>query len=130
MTRNAVLQIRVEPALRDRLARLRDERHVNVSAWLRALISEALDRELGDSAAPQAVPGAAAGWKPAKLPGGGWGSALRGPQADALPAQLAGREIVVTDRSGRSWTAEVLQVVRREPGLALVRDTGRPHATQ
>lgn len=131
MMRNEVLQIRVEPALRDRLARLRDERCVNVSAWLRALISEALDRELGDTpAVPQAAPGPAAVWKPAKLPGGGWGSALRGPPADALPARLAGREIVVTDRSGRSWTAEVLQLVRREPGLALVRDTGRPHAAK
>ena len=31
--------------LRDRLARLRDERHVNVSAWARDVIAAALDRE-------------------------------------------------------------------------------------
>ena len=132
MTRNEVLQIRVEPALRERLARLRAERHVNISAWLRALISEALDRELGHPAAsaPQAGPEAPVRWKPAKLPGGGWGSALRGPPADALPAELAGRQIVVTDRAGRSWTAEVAEIVRREPGLALVRDTGRPATPQ
>ena len=128
MTRNEVLQIRVEPALRERLARLRAERCVNVSAWLRALISEALDRELGHPAtsAPQAGPGPLVGWKPAKLPGGGWGAALRGPAADALPAELAGRQIVVTDRAGRSWPAEVAELVRREPSLALVRDTGKP----
>ena len=45
MIRTAVLQIRVDPGLRDRLARLRDERHINVSAWLRDLVETALDRE-------------------------------------------------------------------------------------
>ena len=45
MLRRDVFQIRIEPALRERLARLRDERQVNVSAWARDLIAAALDRE-------------------------------------------------------------------------------------
>ena len=42
---NAVVQMRIDPALGDRIRRLRSERHVNVSGWLRRLISDALDRE-------------------------------------------------------------------------------------
>ena len=45
MRRTDVFQIRIEPELRDRLARLRDERHVNISAWARDVIAAALDRE-------------------------------------------------------------------------------------
>ena len=44
MKRNEVLQIRIEPALQAGLQRLRDERHVNVSAWLRGLITAELER--------------------------------------------------------------------------------------
>ena len=47
MTRNAVIQVRIDPATRDRRRRLRLERHVNVSAWIRQLVQDALDRELG-----------------------------------------------------------------------------------
>ncbi len=45
MKRNEVLQIRIDPALQARLQQLRDERHVNVSTWLRGLITAELDRE-------------------------------------------------------------------------------------
>ena len=38
MTRHAVLQIRLSPRLSARIARLRTERAVNVSAWVRRLI--------------------------------------------------------------------------------------------
>ena len=63
MRRTDVFQIRIEPELRDRLARLRDERHVNVSAWARDVIAAALDRELpADLEAPKRQP--LAGWKP------------------------------------------------------------------
>ncbi len=54
MTRNAVIQIRIDPATRDRLRRLRQERHVNVSAWIRQLVQDALDRELPASTHPAA----------------------------------------------------------------------------
>ena len=70
-------QIRIEPELRDRLARLRDERHVNPGAWARDVIAAALDRELpADLEAPKRQP--LAGWKPCKL-GDGWGAVLDGP---------------------------------------------------
>ena len=44
MRRTDVFQIRIEPELRDRLARLRDERHVNPGAWARDVIAAALVR--------------------------------------------------------------------------------------
>ena len=63
MQRTDVFQIRIEPELRDRLARLRDERHVNVSAWARDVIAAALDREFpADLEAPTRQP--LAGWRP------------------------------------------------------------------
>ena len=63
------------PRLRDRLARLRDERHVNVSAWARDVIAAALDREFpADLEAPNRQP--LAGWRPCKL-GDGWGCRAR-----------------------------------------------------
>ena len=66
MLRTDVFQIRIEPELRDRLARLRNERHVNVSAWARDVIAAALDRELpADLEVPRRQP--LAGWKPCKL---------------------------------------------------------------
>ena len=66
MRRTDVFQIRIEPELRDRLARLRDERHVNVSAWARDVIAAALDREFPAALeAPTRQP--LAGWKPCKL---------------------------------------------------------------
>ena len=77
MRRTDVFQIRIEPELRDRLARLRDERHVNPGAWARDVIAAALDRELpADLEAPKRQP--LAGWKPCKL-GDGWGAVLDGP---------------------------------------------------
>ena len=37
--------IRITSEDHERLARLREERHVNVSSWARQLLTEALDRE-------------------------------------------------------------------------------------
>ena len=82
MRRTDVFQIRVEPELRDRLARLRDERHVNVSAWARDVIAAALDREFpADLEAPKRHP--LAGWRPCKLDDGR-GAVLDGPDVAAL----------------------------------------------
>ena len=39
------LHIRVSPEARQRLQRLRTERHLNVGSWLRALIDEALEEQ-------------------------------------------------------------------------------------
>ena len=120
MNRNDVLQIRIEPALRDRVARLREERHVKVSAWLRSLIADALVCELG-SVGDAPLPD----WRPCRLEGG-WGSALSGPAADRPAEDLAGSLIRVTDRSGNAWTATVTAVVERSSGRVVVTDSGRP----
>ena len=124
MRRTDVFQIRIEPELRDRLARLRDERHVNVSAWARDVIAAALDRELpADPDAPTRQP--LAGWRPCKL-GDGWGAVLDGPGVAALAEDPRGTPISITDSRGGSWTATITEVVSRNPQRIVVRDSGRP----
>ena len=98
MRRNDVFQVRIEPQLRARLARLRDERHLNVSAWVRDVIAAALDRELlPDLEAPTRQP--LAGWKPCKV-SDGWGAVLEGPGVAAVPADPRGIQIRITDSRG------------------------------
>ena len=63
------------------------------------------------------------GWWPNPLLGGRWGA--RHDVAELLPADLVGRRIVVTDKRGRSWTSEVLEVVERTLDTVLVRDKSR-----
>ena len=123
MLRRDVFQIRIEPALRERLARLRDERHVNVSAWARGVIAAGLDREFQtDLDAPREP---LVGWKPCKL-GDGWGAALDGPDVAALPEDPRGTPISITDSRGGSWTATIIEVVSRDQQRIVVRDSGRP----
>ena len=124
MRRTDVFQIRIEPQLRDRLARLRDERHVNVSAWARDLIAAALDRELpAGLQAPTGEP--LAGWRPCKL-GDGWGAVLDGPGVAALAEDPRGAAIRITDSRGGNWTATITEVVSRNEQHIVVRDSGRP----
>ena len=124
MRRTDVFQIRIEPELRDRLARLRDERHVNVSAWARDVIAAALDRELpADLEAPKRRP--LAGWKPCKL-GDGWGAVLDGPGVAEVAEDPRGTPISITDSRGGSWMATITEVVSRNPQRIVVRDSGRP----
>ena len=124
MRRTDVFQIRIEPELRDRLARLRDERHVNVSAWARDVIAAALDRELpAGPEAPTREP--LAGWRPSKL-GEGWGAVLDGPGVAALAEDPRGTAIRITDSRGSSWTATITEVVSRNEQRIVVRDSGRP----
>lgn len=66
-------------------------------------------------------PGAIPGWHPSRLPDGKWGARTY----DAVPHELVGRKIIVTDRRGRHWTATVLEVVERSDSHVLVRDSGR-----
>ena len=124
MLRTDVFQIRIEPELRDRLARLRDERHVNVSAWARDVIAAALDHELpADLEAPRRQP--LAGWKPCKL-GNGWGAVLDGPGVAEVAEDPRGTPISITDSRGDSWTATITEVVSRNRQRIVVRDSGRP----
>ena len=124
MRRTDVFQIRIEPELRDRLARLRNERRVNVSAWARDVIAAALDRELpADLEAPNRQP--LAGWTPCKL-GDGWGAVLDGPGVAALAEDPRPAPIRITDSRGGSWTATITEVVSRNQQRIVVRDSGRP----
>ena len=124
MRRTDVFQIRIEPELRDRLARLRNERHVNPGAWARDVIAAALDRELpADLEAPKRQP--LAGWKPCKL-GDGWGAVLDGSGVAALAEDPRGTPISITDSRGGSWTATITEVVSRNRQRIVVRDSGRP----
>ena len=112
------IQCRVDPELRQRLAHLREERDVNISAWLRRVISEALDREFPS---PDPIPG----WKPSLLPDDSWGAIFRGKTA-ALPHNLVGVPIAVRTSVGASWTATVLEVLERSERRVLVRHSGKP----
>ena len=118
MQRYEYIQCRVDPHLRQRLAWLREERDVNVSAWLRRVISEALDREFP---APDPIPG----FHPSKLPDGSWGALFRG-KTPALPDNLVGLPIAVRTSVGTSWTATVLEVLERSERRILVRHSGKP----
>ncbi|MDE0200347.1 MAG: hypothetical protein OXK78_19230 [Caldilineaceae bacterium] len=118
MQRYEYIQCRVDPQLRQRLARLREDRDVNVSAWLRRVISEALDREFP---APEPIPG----WHPSKLSDGSWGAIFRG-KATSLPDNLVGVPIAVRTSVGNSWTATVLEVLERSERRVLVRHSGKP----
>ena len=111
MRRTDVFQIRIEPELRDRFARLRDQRRVNPGAWARGAIAAALDRELpADLDAPNRQP--LAGWRPCQL-GDGWGAVLDGPDVAALADDPRGSRIRITDSRGGSWMATITEVVSR-----------------
>ena len=123
------LHIRVSPETRQRLQRLRTERHLNVGSWLRALIDQALDREFGppppaaeEPVAPvkAAPPDPIPGWTPAKVKGGVWGARFQG-DTRTLPADLDGLTISVIAKSGDSWIATVTEVVEQSPDRLLVR---------
>ena len=117
----AVFRFRVDPAMRRLLDRLRNERDVNVSAWIRRRIRAELEREFpGELDAPP-LPD----FKPSRLPGGGWGAVFRG-DAAALPADLVGTRIEVAPRNGSPWVATVTEIVERSPEHVVVRDSGKP----
>ena len=132
MPRNPALQVRLPAAAFRRLAALRRQRHLNVSAWARQVLLDALERDFPATDAADRPPPSKTvsppvplpGWHPAKLPGGGWGSACDHP--DTLPTELVGLPIEVRPRQGSPWTATVREVVRHDADRVLVRDTGRP----
>ena len=119
------LHIRVSPETRQRLERLRRERHLNVGSWLRALIEEALDGEFGPAPAEPTSPLEAAlpdplpGWTPAKVKGNVWGARFQG-DTRTLPEDLEGLTIAVTARNGDGWKATVTEVIERSSSRILV----------
>lgn len=127
---DAVFRFRVDPAMRRLLDRLRDERDVNVSAWVRRRIRADLEREFPgqlaaqDAGAQPPAPRPLEGWKPCRI-GGGWGAVFRG-DSSALPADLVGTRIEVAPRNGNPWVATVTEIVERSPEHVVVRDSGKP----
>ena len=150
---NPVVHFRAEPATQRLLVRLREEKAVNVSAWLRQVVQQRLETEFPDFADylanadeapakpnPQKTPletdvpepdpnkTPIEGWKPRGLPGGQWGAMLEGPRVAGLPDdnQLPGTPIVVTDKRGESWTTTLTEVVNRTDNTIVVKNSGRP----
>ena len=120
------LLLRLPPDLHDALTRLRTERHINTSAWVRAALKSALEREgmLIDSGATQ-HPDPLPGWRPHRLDNGEWGAIYLGDTA-ALPSELVGATIVVQARDGQTWTTIVTAVLDRSSDQVIVTDSGRP----
>ena len=118
-----LLRVRLDPELGARISRLRNERDINVSAWVRRLIRNALDYELPaeDQETAPATAAPLPGWKPARLPNGDWGARFQG-DTHTLPDDLEGLTITVQARSGKSWNATITEVVERSPDRILVRD--------
>ncbi len=144
MTTETAIRFRVDPQMRRQLDRLRTEKAVNVSAWVRRLVRKALDDEFPDEEldeAPTPEPPAEpvderqpdpnkppiAGWTPRQFDQG-WGAVLEGARLADLPAsdQLPGTPIVVTDRRGDAWTTTLTDVVSRSDTEIVVTNTGRP----
>ena len=147
MPPETAIRFRVDPQMRRQLDRLRREKAVNVSAWVRRLVHQALQDEFPDGEpddAPAPDPPAApaepadelqpdpnnppiAGWTPRQLDQG-WGAVLEGTQVADLPVsdQLPGTPIVVTDRRGDAWTTTLKAVVSRSDTEIVVTNTGRP----
>ena len=117
------LRVQLDPQLSARINRLRNERDINVSAWVRRLIRNALDYELPpeDLATAPATAAPLPGWKPVRLPDDSWGARFQG-DIRTLPEDLEGLTIAVRTRSGDSWNATVTEVVERSPDRVLVRD--------
>ena len=122
--------IRLPPDLHDALTQLRTQRHVNISAWVRATLKSALEREgviIGAGATHTPKPAATPlpGWRPHRLDNGEWGSIYLG-DTSGLSSELIGSPIVVQSRNGQSWTTTVTAVLDRSSGQVIVTDSGRP----
>jgi len=149
MATESAVRFRVDPHTRQRLHRLRTEKAINVSAWLRRLVQQGLDQEFPDFDEAPAEPDppkptlktepddvrepdphkpAIEGWGPRKLSDGEWGAVLEGPGVAGLPDndQLPGTRISVTDRRGESWDTTLAEVDERTDTTLVVRTSGRP----
>ena len=123
---------RLPPDLHDALTRLRTQRHVNTSAWVRAAIKSAIEHEgmlIGTGARHTPEPAASPlpGWRPHRLDNGEWVSIYLG-DTSGLPSELVGLTIAVQARNGQSWITTVTAVQDRSSGQVIVIDSGRPEA--
>ena len=143
MPAHVIVRFRADPETGRLLDRLRNEKAINVSAWLRQRVRQALEQEFPDLAAddPQPDPPSIrvslepdphktpiAGWKPRRLADGQWGAVLEGDRVATLPRsdQLPGTPLVVTDSKDESWDTVLTEVVDRSDTAIVVTTTGRP----
>ena len=141
------IRFRVDPKMQRGIDRLRKEKTINVSAWLRRLVQQGLKKEFpdietyydlqpdppespaetDDDLRPDPNKPPVEGFKPRQLDHG-WGAVLEGERVAQLPTsdQLPGTPIIVTDRRGDSWTATLKEVVSRSDTEIVVTNTGRP----
>ena len=94
------LLIRLPPDLHDALTRLRTERHINISAWLRSLLARELARELGPDRDPPTPPSpaiAAASADTGTTPRSGRGGSA--PRLAAPPPRQRGLGLHLSRRS-------------------------------
>ena len=87
----------------------------------------------GGSSSGTGVPGGRPDPPGKPLPGGGspwsldddtWGARWRG-NTRTLPADLVGRSIRITTRTGETWISTVKDVLHRDAASILVRDSGK-----
>ena len=128
--RYKTILLRLPPDIHDALTRLRTERHVNISAWIRAALKSALEHEgmlIGTGApnTPELAASPLPGWRPHRLDNDEWGSIYLG-DTSVLPSELVGLTIVVQSRTGQSWNTTVAAVLDRNSGQVIVTDSGRP----
>lgn len=130
-----MLRVRLTDDLDAALERLKNQRHVNVSSWVRAALRAALKHELlvgamvPDSAPvppspPALLSSPIPGWRPRKYQED-WCSLWEG-DTRALPDDLVGQVIVIETQSGETWQASVLEEIERTETHILVRDSGKP----
>ena len=129
-----LLRVRLPDDLDVALDRLKTQRHVNISSWVRSALRAALKHELRAGAVvpdsepePDSPPDRPAtplsGWRPRKYQGA-WCSRWEG-DTRSLPADLVGQVIEVTTQAGETWQATVLEEIERTETHVLVRDTGK-----
>ena len=131
-----LLRVRLPDDLDVALDRLKTQRHVNISSWVRAALRAALKHELHAGAMvpdsePDPPPDRPAsplpGWRPRKHQGA-WCSLWEG-DTRTFPADLVGQVIEVTTQAGKTWQATVLEEIERTETHVLVRDSGKPSDT-
>ena len=131
-----MLRVRLSDDLDVALERLRKERHVNVSSWVRASLRAALNDEPSvGTRGPESDPGPVPtpppallasplpGWRPRKHQGA-WCSRWDG-DTRALPDDLVGQVIGIETQADGTFQATVLEVIERTQTHVLVRDSGK-----
>ena len=137
MPRNPVLTLRIPESVFNALDQERQLRHLNVSAWARAAVLEAFQRDFPDAAPNTSKPDKPAadtideqatstetpllrGWRACTLPQGDLGARHDDPAS--LPNELVGLQIEVKTNSGRRLLRWIHAVSERSADCVYVRD--------